>query len=185
MGRQLIDGTLPRIAKALERIATALEPKLVSGFNTEVQRRAAEMMGKPRAEAIEEMKGHDSYVMPAGSKWDVKPEPISEEMERLAKRTQFLMPGETHTSKIRNALSVFMEHAEEGDGFAAMETMRAHLAAIDKDRYELLLSIHDIRNNNRELAWRLKELQRLESATYDRARTLEAELKELREKVAK
>lgn len=51
MGRQFFEGTVPRIARALERIAKALEqePKeaarvVTTDFNTKVQQRSAAMM---------------------------------------------------------------------------------------------------------------------------------------------
>lgn len=246
MGQRLIEGTIPRIAKNLERIAVMLE-KSGGNFNTAVQQQATEMMKRavkdaldalevdddapidvqltekgmevvrltekgvralsPAAseqllrcphcgtDSIEElvwrMANHDRQVVvsPADHKepyWcpscerritptvRTNPEPISEELEERARKVWGkLLPGETHTAKIRNALTpavMLIDSLERGelvddqlqDMRKGIESTLDHLAAIDKERYELLLAIDDLKNNLRILADRVKLHEKLE-----------------------
>lgn len=252
MGQRLIEGTIPRIAKSLERIAVVLE-KSGGNFNTAVQQQATEMMKRavkdaldalevdddapidvqltekgmevlrltekgarvlsPAApeqllrcphcgtDSIEElvwrMANHDRQVVvsPADHKepyWcpscerritptvRTKLDPISDELEERARKVWGkLLPGETHTAKIRNALTplaVLIDELTREDGdFDAdqlqglcedakkgLESTLDHLAAIDKERYELRLTIDDLKDNLRILASRVKMHEELE-----------------------
>lgn len=184
MGKKFIESDVPRLIKALESIAKALGPqmtqtvggdssKVMQGaaemFNATLQRRAAEMMGEP-AGAAETMPGHGVYEMPSA---------ISEELETRARRVwRKLLPGETHTAKIRNALQAFNtlidEHGSEEeedqlmlrDAIVAREAILDHLAATDKERYELKLAISDLKNNLRILGSRIQEVEKLDKETY-------------------
>ena len=93
-----------------------------------------------------------------------------------------LLPGETHTAKIRNALQAFNtlidEHGSEEeedqlmlrDAIVAREAILDHLAATDKERYELKLAISDLRNSLRILGSRIQEVERLERETHRQLR---------------
>lgn len=182
MGKKLIEGDIPRLIKALESIAKTLGPQMVqtvSGdsskvmqgaaemFNTTLQRRAAEMMGQPPAGVVETMPGHGVYEVPGA---------ISEELEDRARRVwRKLLPGETHTAKIRNALTAVTvlisdvdadEDESVIDARSAIEDTLDHLAAIDKERYELKLAISDLKNNIRILGSRVQEIEKLERETH-------------------
>lgn len=236
MGQRFIEGTVPMIAKNLERIAVVLE-KSGGNFNTAVQQQATEMMKRavkdaldalevdddapidvqltekgaralsPAAleqllrcphcgtDSIEElvwrMANHDRQVVvsPADYKepyWcpscerritptvKTKLDPISDELEERAQKVWGkLLPGETHTAKIRNALMpavMLIDSLERGELVddqlqnmrKGIEATLDHLAAVDKERYELLLAIDDLKNNLRILADRVKMHEKLE-----------------------
>jgi hypothetical protein len=113
-----------------------------------------------------------------------KPKAISEELDRRARRVWGkLLPGETHTAKIRNALTPLVllteghtDPATVTDSIIGLRHTLDHLAAVDKERYELLLAIDDLKNNINILGIRVREIERLERRTDEQSAKRQAAL---------
>ena len=138
MGKRLIEGDIPRLIKALERIAEALdEPDLDEPINVKLTQKGMEVTNRripsPPLEPIREL------AVPAKKR---------------------LVRGETHTAKIRNKLSAISFGNEmSSDQEMAITHIVEHLAAIDVDTYELELTISDLKNSIGVLGARIRYVE--------------------------